>query len=505
MPETAPMLYDIYKPMRNYLRKCNLQQALMSIWLISRQLEDGQEQGATHFSSQRLADGLFLWELPQLAREIVLHASVNGVQSLDTRQNFMRVVTTMRNLNGKLAAKRITSEGNSELMFDELIRTAQQQFPWQQNRSARALIRYLKILSSPVVAERVLADTSLSVAEWTLLGAATAGRVQSSPYVDRDRPFDEFGIDKAKTQAFFDRISIGIPELRSLYSGNTSLDQYWDLQWSPLQQKPLVSVLPDRPNLLFCPMPMFMLQRFNHGIYYDLASKDAIGKAFENYIWQVTQIAFTAEHFQLIEERPYRFHKNTNHGPDAIISDPSGHMFVECKAKRLTLEAKFEPSSTQMHTDLQFIANSVVQNYQNILKAEQGVSAWTPNQLPIYPLVVTLEDWFFFSHMHDILAAKVQAALASKGMDANLPQRRPYYVMSANEYEDASGVIASVGLQAFFAPIGQNTQRSLSWNRYLADHFPERKPIHFFEAFAADLEALLRQNVLPPWWGPPWM
>lgn len=499
------MLYDHYKSMRNYLRKCNLQQALVSIWLMSRQLEDGQKKGATHFSSQRLADGLFLWELPQLVREIVLHASVTGLQTLDSRQKVARVVNTVRDLNGKIAVQRITSEGNSEQIFDELIRTAQQQFPWQQNRSARALIRYLKILSSPAVAERVLADTSLSVAEWSLLGAATAGRVQSSPYVDRDRPFDEFGIDKAKTRAFFDRISIGIHELRSLYSKNTALDQHWDLQWSPLQTKPLVSVLPDRPNLLFCPMPMFMLQRFNHGIYYDLASKDAIGPAFEKYIWQVTQVAFPAEHFQLIEERPYRFHKNTNHGPDAIISDPSGHVFVECKTKRLTLGAKFEPRSTQMHEDLQFIAQSVVQNYQNILKAEKGVSAWTPNQLPIYPLVVTLEDWFFLGGMHDILAAKVQAVLASKGMDANLPQRMPYYVMSANEYEDASGVMASVGLQAFFAPMGQSAQRSLAWGQYLADHFPERKPIHFFEAFAADVEALLRQNVLPSSWVAPWM
>ena len=499
------MLYDHYKSMRNFLRKCNLQQALVSIWLMSRQLEDGKKKGTTHFSSQCLADGLYLWELPQLGREIVLHASVTGVQTLDTRQKILRVVNTVRDLNGKIAAQRMSSEGNSELIFDELIRTAQHQFPWQQNRSARALIRYLKILSSPAVAESVLVDTSLTVAEWCLLGAATAGRVQTSPYVDRDRPFDEFGIDKAKTRAFFDRISIGIPELRSLYSENTALDQHWDLQWSPLQTKPLVSVLPDRPNLLFCPIPMFMLQRFNHGIFYDLENKDDIGPAFEKYIWQVTQIAFAAEHFQLIEEQPYWFNQNINHGPDAIISDLSGNMFVECKAKRLTLGAKFEPRSTQMHGDLQIIAKAVVQNYQNILKAEQGVSAWTPNQLPIYPLVVTLEDYFFFGGMHDILAAKVQAELASKGMDANLPQRMPYHVMSANEYEDASGVMASVGLQAFFAPRVQNAQRSLGWGQYLAEHFPERKPIHFFEAFAADLEALLRQNVLPPWWVAPWI
>lgn len=76
------MLYEHYKPMRNYLRKCNLQHALVNIWLMSSQLEDGQKKGATYFSTKRLADDLFPWELPQLAREIVLHASVTGVKIL---------------------------------------------------------------------------------------------------------------------------------------------------------------------------------------------------------------------------------------------------------------------------------------------------------------------------------------------------------------------------------------------------------------------------------------
>ena len=43
------------------------------------------------------------------------------------------------------------------------------------------------------------------------------------------------------------------------------------------------------------------------------------------------------------------------------------------------------------------MATAIVQHYQNILRALDRQTRWKPDGLPIYPMILTLEDWFIFS------------------------------------------------------------------------------------------------------------
>ena len=53
------------------------------------------------------------------------------------------------------------------------------------------------------------------------------------------------------------------------------------------------------------------------------------------------------------------------HGVDWVLSDSKGHLFIECKTKRLTLDAKTLSDSVALDRDLDVMAKAVVQHYRN--------------------------------------------------------------------------------------------------------------------------------------------
>lgn len=502
------MLYQAYKPMRNFLRSCNLANSLFDLWQISNDLEEERQRTAYPISKCRISDGILKWDIPDLAREVVLHATLQGTERLDNRQSLARVVNSLRGVNDRAVGLRIAAQKTPEDIWDEILRVAQQQFPWQQQNTDRALLRYLKIFTAPQVASLVESETSLSVRDFFFLGMAVTGRFIRNPLINREQSFEEFGVSKAKSAEFFKRISTNVDDLRNHYKKFSTFDKFWDLQWSPLEATPLIAPIPSQPNFLFCPVPVFMKRRFSSGLYYDLCRNpkfgNAFGKAFEEYLAEVIQHAFPVEKFTVHPERPYMVKGNTHHGPDQIITDSTASLFLECKTKRLTLNAKIDPDSSAMLTDIASIAEAVVQSYQNILEAEQGISHWQPNGLPSIPLVVTLEDWFFMGDMNKLLASEVDKKLKLAGMDPTLPQRMPYAVMSAKEFEDAAGTISKIGLKTFFFGIRNKKFDNWRWNAYMAEQFPDYVQINYFEIFSKDFLRVLSEKGVPENWKATW-
>lgn len=498
------MLYDKYKSMRNFLRTCNLGDSLFDLWMISNELDKYKLGAAYKIPSFRLSDGLLKWEIPDLVREVVLHAKPKGSKRLGNRSSLVKAVNLLREVNDQAVGLRIAPRNNPEDIWNEILRVAQRQFPWQQQNTDRALVRYLKIFAAPQVAPLVEAETALSIGDLFFLGMTVAGSLIKKPFLNREQSFEEFGLSKEKSAAFFKRISIDIDDLRNLYKKQSTFEKFWDLQWSPLEATPLIAPIPSQPHILFCPVPVFMKRRFSSGLYYDLCQNqqfgNAFGKAFEEYISEIIQYAFPVEKFTIHPERPYKVNGNTHHGPDQIITDSSATLFLECKTKRLTLNAKIDPGSSAMFKDIAFIAEAVVQSYQNILEAEQGITHWQPNGLPSIPLVVTLEDWFFMGDMTNLLASEVDKLLKQEGMDPTLPQRLPYAVMSAKEFEDAASTISKVGLKAFFFGIRDKKFDGWHWNAYMVERFPDYVQIDYFELFVKDLLGVLPESVVPEKW-----
>ena len=73
------------------------------------------------------------------------------------------------------------------------------------------------------------------------------------------------------------------------------------------------------------------------------------------------------------------------HGTDWILSDKTGHIFIESKTKRLTVNAKTLSDLVALDKDLAIMAKAIVQHYKNIRHALSGKSKWKPDGRPIYP------------------------------------------------------------------------------------------------------------------------
>ena len=159
---------------------------------------------------------------------------------------------------------------------------------------------------------------------------------------------------------------------------------------NPMEETPLVSLGASRPGRLICPLPQLLLRRVTSGLYYDIVKAagfdNPFGNSFQTYIGDVLKAACPAPPFSIRPERPYYVGGNLHHGTDWVISDNGGHLFIECKTKRLRLDAKTRCDSEALEKDVAVLAKAIAQHYRNIKDAIDAKTDWTPDDQPIYPL-----------------------------------------------------------------------------------------------------------------------
>ena len=138
------------------------------------------------------------------------------------------------------------------------------------------------------------------------------------------------------------------------------------------------------------------------------------------------------------------------------------------------------------------MATAIVQHYQNILRALDGKTRWKPDGLPIYPLILTLEDWFIFSpSVVDILNKHVRRLLHERGVSEQVLTDMPFTIASAHEFEAASQVIAQVGVDALMSKKTSLEQRSWALLQFMRGHFADEMKRVNWTIFEADWDRLL--------------
>lgn len=494
-----------YAPLRSFLHECSLEGALIDVWQIAKRLSNQRIDAPAGAQTTSLEGLVMPWDLPTLAREVVLHASPNGLLRFDSPEVVGQVINGIRDIENEASKLRLGMGGgfNEEKLFSEMLRLAHRQFPWQQGNLQTGLIRYLKIFSDPAVAPMLERRTGLSIREFFFLGLALSGHLQYRFDINSDQGYGEFGISRERSMAFFGTLSMDFRDLRRVIESHCQVDANWDYMWNPLESTPLVYLDPGHPNRLYCPVPQLLLRRFSSGLYYDLVDEagfgNAFGTAFENYVGEVLSVAFAKSACSIHKEESYHVAgKNLHHGPDWIVCDPGGNLFIECKTKRLTQAAKSASGEVELREDIEKIAQAIVQSYKNMLEAMQGKSTWQPNANPCWPLVITFEDWYFLGPMlRDLLADGVKSRLASNAMDESLLLTMPYSVMSAREFEICAGAIEEVGVTAFFRGKQDAEYRDVLWPEYSRERFPATKVINFHHAFESAWRSVLPEAAMP--------
>jgi hypothetical protein len=201
---------------------------------------------------------------------------------------------------------------------------------------------------------------------------------------------------------------------------------------------------------------------------------DVFGKVFQRYVGQVLEAANSNGSYDTLPEHEYWVGKERKDSIDWIASDPTGDLFLECKTKRLRLDAKIGAGATQaMHDDLDKMADFVVQTYKTL---EDGMNAkyphWTPRARPIYPIVVVLEEWFVFgSHMLDHIDKAVTRKMQAKGVDGAIKDRYPYTICAVEDLELCMGIMGQVGISAFMGEKISKEHNSWPMFPFMRDKF----------------------------------
>lgn len=481
-------VYEYYKPLRNMMRRCHIEASIVDVWQLSRHILHGGpapvQRGRQPYS---LKPYLYPWDLPTIAREVILHANREGEKRLDSWTSMQTVINAIRRTEGASSGARMEVDD----VMQELHRISHRQFPWQQKNDLNGLLRYLKVFGSPEVGPILERTTGFSIREYFLLGMWLTGHLLKRFDINAKQDFTAFGIPQNRSLAFFISLSSTVDELRGAMAGLQRYDESWEYTWNPLEAKPLIALNPVNRERLYCPVPDLLLRRFSHGMYYDLVKSPgfdtAFGASFQNYIGEILHAVFDHTNFTVVEEREYDTREGRHHGADWILGGPDANLFIECKTKRMKQVAKFSIGGPDLAGEIGIIADAVFQLYKNIREAEAGKSTWTPNGLPNFPLVVTLEDWFLFGPLpQKLLKNAVADRIRESGLDPVLIEKMPYAVASAREFERFAGIIEEVGVHAFFSKKSAAEYSGWMWSEYAREVFPAAKRTDIQVLFKGD-------------------
>jgi hypothetical protein len=195
---------------------------------------------------------------------------------------------------------------------------------------------------------------------------------------------------------------------------------------------------------------------------------------------QVTNVKGTCT---VLPEHEYVVGKDRKDSVDWIISDAAATLFVECKTKKIRYGAKFRLADTSMlDEDLDKMASFIVQMYKTLADALASRYAhWAAPNHPIYPVIVTLEEWYVFgAQIVSAVDQRVEEGLAAEGLDPALLTKFPYTVCSVADFERAMQIMDRVTIRAFMEPRLAGERRF--WNVHT----------HMTTSFAGDLKEVAR-------------
>ena len=359
------------------------------------------------------------------------------------------------------------------------------QFVWQQQRlNWRWVIRYYKLFNSPDIRPICLEATGLTLDEIYLIGMAFLGIFLHYPRTIQQMNVHIPGIDQARIDRFLQFTCLPRTELANRLRREHALDESFAYRYSSLREFPLVSLSHAGRREVACPIPTLLFWRMTTGLYYSLRHiagfPTAFGRSFQNYTGAVLAARISDPELSVLGEVEFRVGRQRKHTVDYIIKDRGvAALFVECKTMRLTWASKAGLADlSALDQDVRKLAGAVVQVYKTIKDYRLGRY---PNlefaaERLIYPVVVTLEDWYFFGlGLPNRLETAVQAAIRAADLPDAWLIEMPYSIMSIHEFEKASGVINAVGIHPFVSgKVNDPERRRWAYGAYCNDRYRDQ-------------------------------
>ena len=500
---------DDYRRFRNRLRRFGYRETLYVTWAYAQYLQIPNFQ----FPRDLQVDRRFLqldvpqrwiaeWNVEHLAREIIIHGQEEPErgQSLRNWAALADTINALKNLDEEIYAAHAIQEN---ILLELEVRTAHRQFIWQQQRpTSRWTIRYYKIFNTPAISRICSAATGPTIDEIYLIGMAFMGTFLRSP---RTLPRIAIrGAGQDKLDAFLRFSSLPLAQLANRLRQEHALDAEFAYRYSSLRQFPLVHTRYQGRDEIACPVPTLLFWRITSGLYYELKDQPgffaAFGPSFQSYAGDVLASRINHPEMRVLGEAEYHVGRQRKDTVDYFVTQMDGAaLFVECKTMRLTWDSKAGITDlSALRRDILKLAKAVVQLYRTIHDYRQGLYPtleFRPCRT-IYPIVVTLEDWYFFGQtLGRMLAEEVSTLMQAINLPLAWLEEMPYSILSIDEFETASGIINQVGIQAFMdGKLRDPERRRWAYSAYYNDRYrPEIANLP--QLFADEYDAMFEELV----------
>ena len=481
-------IVQLYATVQKLARQLAYRDAFYVIWAYSQYL---QTQGfhipndievATQFKTAVPPQALLAeWTLEQIAREVIQYANETSQVGRSLRQwaTLAQIANALRDLEGEIYARLV---GGKKIHL-ELMRISHRQFIWQQQSlNWRWIIRYYKLFNTPPIDALSQKTTGLTIDHIHLIGMSYLGMFLKSPFAMRQIKVEIPGLTEGHIDRFLRFTSLDLADLRKRLRAEHALDEGFVYRYSSLREFPLIRISQGASAEIACPIPTLLFWRVTTGLYYALKDEKgfptALGQSFQDYVGEVLRHRITNKAMRVLGEAEYQVGRHRKDTVDWILQQGDEvALFVECKTKRLTWASKAGLADlTALEQDIRKLAGAVIQVYRTII--DYRANRYT--QLPfsagrrIYPVIVTLEDWYFFGHE---LPVRLETAVKEVMIRADLPidwlEEMPYSVMSVDEFETATGVINTIGIHPFISgKVLDPQRRHWSYGPYGNDRYP---------------------------------
>jgi hypothetical protein len=481
-------MVQLYTTVQKLAQQLAYRDSFYVIWAYSQYLQttgfhipDDIEVATQFLSAVPPQSLLSEWTLEQITREVIqsAHEASQGGRSLRQWATLAQIANALRDLEGEIYARLV---GGRKIHL-ELMRISHRQFIWQQQSlNWRWIIRYYKLFNTPSIDALSQKSTGLTIDHIYLIGMSYLGMFLQSPFAIRQIKVEIPGLTEGHIDRFLRFTSLDLTELRNRLRAEHALDEGFAYRYSSLREFPLIGISQGGLAEIVCPIPTLLFWRITTGLYYALKNErgflTALGQSFQDYVGEVLRNRITNKAMQVLGEAEYLIGIHRQDTVDWIVQQGNeAALFVECKTKRLTWASKTGLADlSALEQDIRKLAGAVVQVYRTIIDYRANRYPQLPFSADrrIYPVVVTLEDWYFFGHE---LPVRLEMAVKEVLVRADLPidwlEEMPYSIMSVDEFETATGVINTIGIHPFISgKVLDPQRRHWSYGPYCNDRYP---------------------------------
>lgn len=457
-------IFQSYKPLRNNLRKLCLDDSLFVVWSYTQYLQFGKK-----FSKEIEVNPTLLyrkdtkswrpneWELELLSKEIIINSQEisSSPISLKKWNHFYTVLNKLRYLRDEIA-KTYINKGN---VLTEFYRIAHRQFPWQSRADFKFLFRYYKIFSNSTINDIVQNILGISVRDLYYIGLAFFAIYSEKPEILLPLQLDleKLGINLDKVKRFLNFTSENLPTLKDKIIQEQEFDDRFEYTYNPMRAYPIIKMPFKRKDSLVCPMLTLLFWRITSGLYYEICDEkdfgDNFGHSFQKYIGNVIEKANNNKAIKFMEEEEYHVGRNRKDTVDWIVYDKDSALFIECKARRISLPAKIElRDSSIILKELDKMAKIILQIYKAIDDYCNNLypSFKYEEERKIYPIILTMENWFLFGDKRsDILDKMIIKEFNNIYLPIDYLKKMPYSICSVEDFEGMMQVMQTTYIKKF--------------------------------------------------------